>query len=104
MFVGDFSNFPRRHDESVDLPEDALVAELHELEVALHVAEVAADLGDAAAHLVQDGRERRVDVHDDLQVVRKVLPSPASDVKQNSSRVLPCHFFLRFSSSKIWTR
>ena len=70
----------RRHDESVDLPEDALVAELHELEVALHVDQVAADVADAAAHLVQDGRERLVDVHDDLQVVRKILPSPSRDV------------------------
>ena len=64
-------------NESVDLPEYAFIVVLHELEVALHVAQVAADLAHAAAHLLQDGRERRVDVHDDLEVVGKVPPRPA---------------------------
>lgn len=65
-------------DEPVDLPEDALVLVLHEVEVAPDVGEVPADLGHAAAHLLEDGGEGRVDVHQDLQVVRKVAPSPAS--------------------------
>ena len=64
-------------DESVDLSKDALVLVLHEVEVAPDVGEVPADLGHAAAHLLEDGGEGRVDVHQDLQVVRKVAPSPA---------------------------
>ena len=50
-------------DESVDLPENALVLVLHEVEVAPDVGEVPADLGHAAAHLLEDGGEGRVDVH-----------------------------------------
>ena len=64
-------------DESVDLSKDALVLVLHEVEVAPDVGQVPADLGHAAAHLLEDGSEGRVDVHQDLQVVSKVTPSPA---------------------------
>ena len=80
-------------DESVDLPEDALIVVLHELEVALHVAQVAADLAHAAAHLLQDGRERRVDVHDDLEVVGKVPPRPARGTRRYICR----HMYYRVS-------
>ena len=76
-------------DEPVDLPEDALVLVLHEVEVAPDVGQVPADLGHAAAHLLEDGGEGRVDVHQDLQVVRKVAPSPARNSLSSIFILLP---------------